>query len=107
MGELLKDTKPFPSGLRQVLNSVVWPIIKPLRHVVGQDPLVVEQSDNATIIKLSAEASEALNALVGYPTSGDPTPTTGPTPYETAWREVILCNNGTPETVEILTRTPL
>lgn len=107
MTDLLSNVTLFPSGLRKVLNERLWPIVKPLQHVTGQDPVVVEQSENSTIIKLSADAMAALDALRGAPTADNPDGDGDFDEEELVLREVILCNNGTPETVKILVRQPL
>jgi hypothetical protein len=105
MGELLGDTNKYPRKVRAAIDDKVWPIVKPLTYVVGEDPLVVLQSGTSTIIKLSQDAADALRSLTGRPTPEEPD---GDFDEDiTGWREVILCNDGTPETVQIYVRTPI
>lgn len=91
----------FPVGLRAAVNRI-WRIVAPLRQVIGSSPVVVEQVDGrGTVVRLDQATQDLLNQLTGRSDDEAPDDGTGTT---TEWRTVILCNDGTPEEVQILTR---
>lgn len=91
----------FPQGVRSAINQI-WRIVAPLRQVIGSSPIVVEQVDGrGTVVRLDQATQDAINQLTGRTDDDAPDSEGGTT---TEWRTVILCNNGTPEDVQILTR---